>query len=79
MLTRGCPRCNHGFCITPKKDGTCSKKVSDLTEFWNGQKNICLLDQNILACLDERIDLLHQLSDSGATVEFNGGMDVRIS
>jgi hypothetical protein len=77
MLTRGCPRCNHGFCITPKKDGKCSKKVADLTEFWNGQKNICLLDQNILACLDERVDLLHQLSDSGATVEFNGGMDAR--
>lgn len=36
MLTRGCPRKNHGFCITPKKDGCISKKVCDLSEFWTG-------------------------------------------
>lgn len=76
MLTRGCPRLNRGFCITPKKDGCISRKVADLSEFWQGQKNICLLDQNILACKD-RIELLQQLSDSRATIEFNGGMDAR--
>lgn len=76
MLTRGCPRLNHEFCITPKKDGCISQKVADLSEFWNGQKNICLLDQNILACRD-RVELLQQLIDSKATVEFNGGMDAR--
>lgn len=76
MLTRGCPRCNHGFCITPEKDGKCSRKVADLTEFWNGQKNIVLLDQNLLACKD-RIELLGQLAESKALVNFDGGMDVR--
>ena len=76
MLTRGCPRVNHGFCITPKKDGCISQKVADLSEFWQGQKDIVLLDQNILACKD-RLELLQQLIDSGATVEFNGGMDAR--
>lgn len=76
MLTRGCPRYNHGFCITPKKDGCVSRKVADLSEFWKGQKNIVLLDQNILACKDRKY-LLQQLIDSGATVEFNGGMDAR--
>lgn len=76
MLTRGCPRCNHTFCITPKKDGQISRKVADLTEFWRGQKNIVLLDQNILAS-QEREELLQQLIDSKATVEFNGGLDVR--
>lgn len=76
-LTRGCPRCNHNsFCITPEKDGRKSIKVADLTEFWNGQKNIVLYDQNILACAD-KMDLLQQLADSQANVEFNGGMDVR--
>lgn len=77
MLTRGCPRCNHGFCITPKKDGCRSRKVADLSEFWRGQRKIVLLDQNLLACKDDRIDLLQQLADSKAEVEFNGGTDIR--
>ena len=81
VLTRGCPRCNHaqsrgGFCITPDKDGCQSRKVADLSEFWNGQKEICLLDQNLLAA-PERKELLQQLIDSKATIEFNGGMDAR--
>lgn len=76
MLTRGCPRCNHTFCITPIKDGCKSVKVADLSEFWIGQNKIVLLDQNILACKD-RISLLHQLQESKAEVEFNGGIDAR--
>lgn len=76
MLTRGCPRCNHTFCITPQKDGAKSVKVADLSEFWKDQKKIVLLDQNILACKD-RMDLLGQLRDSKAEVEFNGGVDAR--
>ena len=76
FLTRGCPRRNHGFCITPEKDGCLSRKVADLSEFWQGQKKVLLLDQNLLAC-PQRMELLEQLADSGASVEFNGGMDVR--
>ena len=76
FLTRGCPR-QCSFCHTSSKDGTISRKVADLSEFWSGQKNIILLDQNILACKDWR-DLLQQLIDSGATVEFNGGLDIRL-
>ena len=53
-----------------------SRKAADLAEFWSGQGNIVLLDQNILAC-KERMELLCQLADSGALVEFNGGMDIR--
>jgi hypothetical protein len=76
FLTRGCPR-QCAFCHTSKKDGKISHKVCDLTEFWNGQKNIVLLDQNILACKDWK-DLLQQLIDSKANVEFNGGLDIRL-
>lgn len=81
FLTRGCPRINHaksrgGFCITPDKDGCVPHKTADLSEFWAGQKKIVLLDQNLLAC-PERIELIKQLADSGASVEFKGGMDVR--
>lgn len=76
FLTRGCPRPNHTFCITPKKDGCVSRKVADLSEFWTGQKKISLLDQNLLAC-KERIDLLNQLAASGAEIDFKGGLDAR--
>ena len=75
-LTRGCPR-NCAFCHTTQKDGRRSVKVADLGEFWNGQKEIVLLDQNILACR-EHLDLLDQLIESGARVEFNGGLDIRM-
>lgn len=76
FLTRGCPR-QCSFCHTSKKDGTISHKVADLSQFWDGQKKIMLLDQNILACKDWR-ELLQQLIDSKATVEFNGGLDIRL-
>lgn len=75
FLTRGCPRgCD--FCIVKCKEGTISHKVADLEEFWNGQKKIVLFDPNILACKD-RTDLLRQLQESGAQVDFNQGLDIR--
>lgn len=76
FLTRGCPRgCD--FCIVGKKEGRCSIKVADLSEFWRGQKKIVLCDPNILACKDWK-DLLQQLIDSGAEVDFNQGLDIRL-
>lgn len=49
FLTRGCPRgCD--FCHVANKEGKCSVKVADLSEFWRGQKNIVLCDPNLLAC-----------------------------
>ena len=76
FLTRGCPR-GCPFCIVGKKEGLCSKKVADLSEFWHGQKNIVLNDPNILACREWE-DLLLQLSDSRAMVDFNQGLDARL-
>lgn len=75
FLTRGCPN-NCGFCLVSKKEGIKSHKVADLNEFWNGQKNIVLLDPNIMACREHK-ELLKQLVDSGAYVEFNQGIDAR--
>ena len=76
FLTRGCPR-GCSFCVVGKKEGRCSRKVADLPEFWNGQKNIVLCDPNILAC-KEHMELLQQLADSKAKVNFNQGIDIRL-
>lgn len=76
FLTRGCPRGCH-FCHVEAKEGRASRKVADLKEFWNGQKNIVLCDPNILACKEWK-DLLQQLIDSKAYVDFNQGLDIRL-
>ena len=76
FLTRGCPR-GCSFCHVASKEGKCAQKVADLSEFWHGQKNIELLDPNILACKDS-IELLNQIIDSGAKVNFNQGLDIRM-
>lgn len=76
FLTRGCPRgCD--FCIVGKKEGRASKKVADLSEFWRGQKEIKLLDPNLLACAEWK-DLMNQLIDSRAWVDFTQGLDIRL-
>lgn len=76
FLTRGCPRgCE--FCHVKDKEGRGSYKVADLREFWSGQKNIILCDPNILACKDH-MELLRQIADSKAKIEFNQGLDVRL-
>ena len=76
FLTRGCPN-NCGFCIVSQKEGRCSCKVADLSQWWDGQKNIILCDPNLLACRDH-MDLLRQLEESKAWVDVNQGFDARL-
>lgn len=76
FLTRGCPN-SCGFCGVSPKEGRCSRKVADLSEWWSGQKNIVLCDPNILACR-EHMDLLLQLEESNAWVDINQGLDARL-
>ena len=77
FLTRGCPRgCE--FCVVAEKEGRRSYKVADLDEFWRGQKKIELLDPNLLACR-QHPDLLRQLIASKALVNFNQGLDIRLT
>ena len=76
FLTRGCPR-NCDFCIVGKKEGLKSHKVADLSEFWNGQKNIVLCDPNLIACPDWK-DLIQQLIKSKAKVNINRQKNKRL-
>lgn len=76
FLSRGCPR-GCGFCIVGSKEGRKSQKVADLSEFWRGQREIKLLDPNLLACPDH-MDLLSQLVDSRAWVDYTQGLDIRL-
>ena len=77
FLSRGCPR-NCGFCLVSDKEGRRSIQVADLAEFWNGQKEVKLLDANLLACPDHE-KLILQLAESRAYVDFSQGLDIRLT
>lgn len=76
FLSRGCPR-NCGFCIVSGKEGRRSVRVADLSEFWNGEEEIKLMDPNLLACPDHE-RLIEQLIESRALVDFTQGLDIRL-
>jgi hypothetical protein len=76
FLTRGCPR-KCSFCIVSKKEGCKSYKVANLNEFWKGQKEIKLLDPNLLASKNSS-ELLQQLINSKSYVDFTQGVDARL-
>lgn len=77
FLTRGCPR-SCGFCVVGKKEGRCSQQVAELSEFWRDQREIKLLDPNILACRDHE-QLLRDLAESGVKIDFTQGLDIRLT
>ena len=76
FLTRGCPR-QCSFCIVSGKEGRQSRQVAELSEFWNGQREIKLLDANLLAC-PEHERMLRQLAESRACIDFTQGLDIRL-
>lgn len=77
MTSRGCPR-GCGFCHVAPKEGRASIKVADVSDFWNGQKEIKVLDPNITACREKR-DLMEQYIQTGAWIDFTQGIDIRLT
>lgn len=76
MTSRGCPR-GCAFCHVAAKEGRCSRKVANVSDFWYGQKKIVVLDPNITACKEKR-DLLSQYRATGAKIDFSQGIDIRL-
>lgn len=76
MTSRGCHR-GCPFCHVAAKEGRCSVKVANVSDFWNGQKEIRILDPNITACKDKR-DLMRQYKETGAILDFTQGLDIRL-
>jgi hypothetical protein len=75
FLTRGCPNACP-FCVVSAHEGVKCVQVADLSEFWCGQRNIKLMDANLLAC-DNRESLIRSLAESGARIDFTQGLDAR--
>mgnify|MGYP001092975115 CR=1 FL=1 len=74
FTTRGCPnKCS--FCVVPKKEGNI-RKHADIAEFWNGQKNTVLLDNNIISH-DHGLSQL-EWTIGKTRVDCNQGLDARI-
>lgn len=76
LTSRGCPR-GCAFCHVAAKEGRCARKVADVSDFWNGQPHIEVLDPNITACREKR-DLFAQYRETNATICFNQGLDIRL-
>lgn len=76
MTSRGCPR-GCSFCHVAAKEGRCAIKVADVKDFWNGQKEIKVLDPNITACREKR-DLMRQYWKTRAWIDFTQGIDIRL-
>lgn len=76
MTSRGCPN-GCAFCHVGAKEGRCSVKVADVSDFWNGQSEIKVLDPNITACADKK-GLFKQYIDTKAKIDFTQGLDIRL-
>jgi hypothetical protein len=76
FTTRGCIR-NCPFCIVPTKEAFFTI-VSDIYSFWNGQKDIVFLDNNILGCPEHFEKIALQTIENKIRVDFNQGLDIRL-
>jgi hypothetical protein len=75
FTTRGCPnKCS--WCVVSKKEGGI-RTNAPITEFWNGQRNLMLLDNNILAS-EFGLEQLEETARREIHIDCNQGLDARI-
>lgn len=78
MTSRGCPR-GCSFCHVAEKEGRCAVKVANVSDFWDGQKEIRILDPNITALKEaDKRDLMRQYINTKAMLDFSQGLDIRL-
>lgn len=75
FTTRGCPN-NCGWCVVPRKEGGI-RAHADVMEFWDGQKELVLMDNNILAH-EHGIEQLEKISTLKTRLDCNQGLDARL-
>ncbi len=75
FLTRGCPkRCS--FCVVPAKEGPVKKNVASFSDFVPaGQRNVMLLDDNLLA-FPEAESLLKEMTERQYAINFSQTLDI---
>lgn len=76
FCTRGCIR-NCKFCIVPEKEGHI-QAVADIYEFWTGQKQLMLMDNNLTAMPDYFERIVKQCIKEKVRVDFSQGLDIRL-
>ena len=75
-FTRGCIR-RCPWCVVHKMDGNKVRQVANLKDFWDGQKVVRLLDDNIMADADIFSNACEQLSKAGVKVIWEA-LDIRL-
>ena len=76
FLSRGCP--NHcAWCVVPEKEGGV-RPYWDIDRVANGNKNIVLMDNNILALPDYFTEQANKIIERGYHIDFNQALDARL-
>lgn len=76
FTTRGCIR-RCPFCIVPEKEGPI-RAVGDIYDFWRGQRQLMLLDNNLTALPEHMEKICKQLIKEKIQTDFNQGLDIRL-
>ena len=76
FTSRGCIRkCK--FCVVPEKEGK-PRPTGDIYDFWWGQRELMLLDNNLTALPGHFEVILKQMIKEAVRVDFNQGLDIRL-
>lgn len=77
FTSRGCIR-KCSFCVVPDKEGMI-RPVGDIYDIWDGKnKDIVIMDNNILALKDHFKKICSQIRKEKLCVDFNQGLDLRL-